>query len=71
MKDLEEPDMDKVAFLLDGQFIYWRSIILACAVHNAREYAFASAENLRLAEENASLSAEIAQHQDDGAGARP
>ena len=24
--------MEKVAFLLDGQFIYWRSIILACAV---------------------------------------
>ena len=24
--------MEKVAYLLDGQFIYWRSIILACAV---------------------------------------
>ena len=24
--------MEKVAYLLDGQFIYWRSIILACAI---------------------------------------
>ncbi|MBO5491115.1 MAG: sigma 54-interacting transcriptional regulator [Desulfovibrio sp.] len=43
------------------------AVPVACAVHNAREYASTSAENQRLAEENASLSAEIAQHQDDGA----
>ncbi len=40
---------------------------VACAVHNAREYASVNAESRRLAAENASLSAEIAQHQGDSA----
>ncbi|MCR4665674.1 MAG: sigma 54-interacting transcriptional regulator [Desulfovibrio sp.] len=43
------------------------AVPIACAVHNAREYASVNAETVRLAEENASLSAAITQHQKDNA----